>query len=204
MSDRDLKEETRVRYLKRALNEADHLADKLDLPREVRTIATAIFRRARQEELLPGRGVEEVVAAALYIGCKQEGVPRSPDDFARYSDYERKYLLRTAKYLESELGLDLEPFNPKPYVDRFVEQAHLSECIADEAKEIIDYCAKQGLFSGRSPTGIAAAAVYLASVNTKEKVRQKDLAEIADVTEVTIRKRYQEQEEALPDDWGSN
>ncbi|MDY7083308.1 MAG: transcription initiation factor IIB 3, partial [Halobacteria archaeon] len=43
----------------------------------------------------------------------------------------------------------------------------------------------------------AAAAVYLASILTNDKRTQNQIASVADVTEVTIRNRYQEQAEAI-------
>jgi transcription initiation factor TFIIB len=53
------------------------------------------------------------------------------------------------------------------------------------------------LTSGRGPTGIAAAASYVASVLTGERKTQREIAEIAQVTEVTIRNRYKELVERL-------
>jgi len=38
--------------------------------------------------------------------------------------------------------------------------------------------------------GLAASALYVASVMENESITQKDLAEAAGVTEVTIRNRY--------------
>jgi len=48
------------------------------------------------------------------------------------------------------------------------------------------------LTSGRGPTGIAAAATYIASVLAGERRTQREIAEVANVTEVTIRNRYKE------------
>jgi transcription initiation factor TFIIB len=48
------------------------------------------------------------------------------------------------------------------------------------------------LTSGRGPTGIAAAATYMATILTNERKTQREIAEIANVTEVTIRNRYKE------------
>ena len=56
---------------------------------------------------------------------------------------------------------------------------------------------EQKLTSGRGPTGIAAAASYIASVLTGERKTQREIAEIAQVTEVTIRNRYKELVERL-------
>ena len=44
--------------------------------------------------------------------------------------------------------------------------------------------------AGKDPMGLAAAALYVACVMENESITQKDLAEAASVTEVTIRNRY--------------
>ena len=53
------------------------------------------------------------------------------------------------------------------------------------------------LTSGRGPTGVAAAAIYVASVLCNERKTQKEIAEVVGVTEVTIRNRYKELTEHL-------
>ncbi len=65
------------------------------------------------------------------------------------------------------------------------------------ANEIIDTSAEQGMLSGKSPTGYAAAAIYAASLLCNEKKTQNEVASVAQVTEVTIRNRYQEQIAAM-------
>ena len=44
--------------------------------------------------------------------------------------------------------------------------------------------------------GLAAAAVYAASLLTNEKVTQSEVSEVASISEVTIRNRYHELLEA--------
>ena len=72
----------------------------------------------------------------------------------------------------------------------------LEEC-ADKVIEIIEKAMEKGLTSGRGPTGVAAAALYIASVLLGERKTQRDVADIAGVTEVTIRNRYKELTEQL-------
>ncbi|EQD62653.1 Transcription factor TFIIB, cyclin-related domain protein, partial [mine drainage metagenome] len=48
------------------------------------------------------------------------------------------------------------------------------------------------LTSGRGPTGVAAAAIYIASVQAGERRTQREVADVAGITEVTIRNRYKE------------
>ena len=63
--------------------------------------------------------------------------------------------------------------------------------------EIVDQALKQKLVSGRGPIGVVAAAVYIASVLNGEERTQKEIAEVAGVTEVTVRNRYRELKKAL-------
>jgi transcription initiation factor TFIIB len=53
------------------------------------------------------------------------------------------------------------------------------------------------LTSGRGPAGIAAAALYVAALLNDERKTQREVADIAGITEVTIRNRYKELLEKL-------
>ena len=66
-----------------------------------------------------------------------------------------------------------------------------------KAIEIIKKAEEKELTSGRGPTGVAAAAIYIASILGGERRTQREVAEVAGVTEVTIRNRYKELAEKL-------
>jgi transcription initiation factor TFIIB len=182
------------------MDEADRLAVDLDLSRDVRALGTEYYRDLRSQGKLPGCGVEEVIAAALYLGCKKNNVPRSPDEFAECSEYTKKQILRTAKYLEAVLDVDIEPTDPTMYVSRFAEELGVEDETKQEAMEILDVTIEEGLHAGKSPTGVAAAALYTAGLVTGNRLTQAEVAEIAEVTTVTVRERYQEQFEAYSSD----
>ena len=63
--------------------------------------------------------------------------------------------------------------------------------------EILEQAQKAELTSGRGPTGIAAAALYVSALLHGEKRTQREVADVAGVTEVTIRNRYKELLEEL-------
>ena len=185
------------RNLQFALSEIDRMASALGVPRAVREVASVIYRRALAEDLIRGRSIEGVATSALYAACRQEGIPRSLDEVAEVSRVPQKEIGRTYRYIAQELGLELEPVDPKQYVPRFCSELGLSEEVEQKTREIITQTAEEGLLSGKSPTGYAAAAIYAASLLCNEKKTQREVAEVAQVTEVTIRNRYQEQIEAM-------
>ena len=185
------------RNLQFALSESDRMASGLGVPRSVREVASVIYRRALNEDLIRGRSIEGVATATLYAACRKEGIPRSLEEVTAVSRVEQKEIGRTYRYISKELGLEMEPVDPKQYVPRFSSELDLPEEVQVKATEIIDKSAEAGLLSGKSPTGFAAAAIYAASLLCNEKKTQREVADVAQVTEVTIRNRYQEQIEAM-------
>lgn len=185
------------RNLAFALSELDRLASALGLPKSVREIASVIYRKSVEKNLVRGRSIEGVVAAALYAACRQAGVPRTLDEIAAYSRVDRKEVGRTYRFIARELGLKLMPTSPADYIPRFCTALGLSGEVQKKAIEIIKKAEEKELTSGRGPTGVAAAAIYIASILSGERRTQREVAEVAGVTEVTIRNRYKELAEKL-------
>jgi len=188
--------DSKERNLKQALGEIDRMASALGLPENVRETASVIYRRALKEDLLPGRSIEGVATAALYAAARQAGTPRSLDELATVSRVEKMELTRTYRYVVRELTLEIQPADPKSYVPRFASDLDLSDETEHRARELLDGAREQGVHSGKSPVGLAAAAVYAAALLTNEKVTQSEVSEVADISEVTIRNRYKELLEA--------
>jgi transcription initiation factor TFIIB len=185
------------RNLQFALSEIDRMSSALGVPRSVREVACVIYRRALKEDLIRGRSIEGVATSALYAACRNEGIPRSLSEVAAVSRVDRKEIGRTYRYVAQELGLEMKPVDPAKYVPRFCSGLGLNEEVQAKATEIIQVTTEKGLLSGKSPTGFAAAAIYAASLLCNEKKTQREVADVAQVTEVTIRNRYQEQIEAM-------
>ena len=168
------------RNLAFALSELDRDSSRLGLPRSVREAASVVYR-----------------SASLYAACRRCNVPRTLDEIAEVSRVTKKEVGRTYRFLTRELNIKLPPTSPVDYVPRFASELGLSGEAQSKAIEIIEKAMEKGLTSGRGPTGVAAAALYIASVLLGERKTQRDVADIAGVTEVTIRNRYKELTEQL-------
>ena len=188
--------DSKERNLKQALGEIDRMASALGLPENVRETASVIYRRALNDDLLPGRSIEGVATASLYAAARQAGTPRSLDEVANVSRVGKDEIGRTYRYVVRELGLEIEPADPKSYLPRFASDLGLSDEAERRARQLLDSAREAGIHSGKSPVGLAAAAVYAASLLTNEKVTQSEVSEVADISEVTIRNRYHELLEA--------
>ncbi|WP_418283080.1 transcription initiation factor IIB [Halorubrum sp. DTA98] len=188
--------DSKERNLKQALGEIDRMASALGLPDNVRETASVIYRRALDEDLLPGRSIEGVSTSSLYAAARQAGTPRSLDEIATVSRVEKAEIARTYRYVVRELKLEIRPADPESYVPRFASDLGLSDEVERRARELLDTAKRQGIHSGKSPVGLAAAAIYAASLLSNEKVTQSEVSDVANISEVTIRNRYHELLEA--------
>ena len=175
-----------------ALSALDRMSSALSLPRNVRETAAMIYRKATRKKLTRGRSIDGITAAVLYAACRQCNVPRTLEEISRVSQIKKKEIGRNYRNISHKLELKLLPTTPQDYISRFCSRLALNNDVQIKSMEILKKAASKELTSGRGPTGMAAAALYLASVICGEHRTQRKVAEVAGVTEVTIRNRYKE------------
>ena len=185
------------RNLAFALSKISKMGNALNLPKHVLEGASLIYRRAIKERIIRGRTLEGVVAGAVYVACREAKLTRTLGEVARASEVNKKEVGRNYRFLVNKLGYHIPPLKPGQYVTKFSNQLTMQGMVEEIAHKTLETAKEARLTSGRAPTGIAAAASYIASVLTGERKTQREIAEIAQVTEVTIRNRYKELAEKL-------
>jgi transcription initiation factor TFIIB len=185
------------RNLAVALSELSKLSSGLNLPKNILETASVIYRRAIKKKLIRGRSIHNVTAAAIYMSCRQCGVARTLDEIAASSSLNKKDIGRSYRFMVRELETFVPPSTSMHYAARFSNKLGISGKAEAIALRILNIAKGMKLTSGRGPTGIAAASTYVATVLTNERRTQREIAEVANVTEVTIRNRYKELLERL-------
>jgi len=185
------------RNLAFALSEISKIANNLNLPKNVLETASVIYRKAVKKGLIRGRSIQGVTTATIYVACRQCGVARTLEDISNASPVDKKEIARCYRFILKQLNYFIPPVKPSQYITKFCNQLTMQGNVEEIAHKILFAATELKLTSGRGPTGIAAAASYIASVLTGERKTQREIAEIAQVTEVTIRNRYKELVERL-------
>jgi len=180
------------RNLRLAMAELRRVASFLNLPTVVRDEASRVYNFVLQRGLVRGRSMESVIAACIYAACRSYNIPRTLDEISNASDVERKEIGKTYRFIIRKLGVKVTPSSPKDYISRFGSVLHLSPKTQHDALKILKKAEISELTSGRGPAGIAAAALYVAALLNNEKKTQREVADVAGITEVTIRNRYKE------------
>ena len=185
------------RNLSHALSELDRIVAGLKLPDNIKESAALLYRKTVEKELIRGRLIESVVAAVVYMVCRINGIPRTLDEISKVSGIEKKEIGRAYRFIKEQLDIKIPLSNPIYYVSKFATALNVSGKTQKDALDLIKKAIKKGLISGRGPTGVAAAAIYIAAAKNGEKKTQKEVADVAGVTEVTIRNRYRELKKEL-------
>jgi len=74
-------------------------------------------------------------------------------------------------------------------IARIASQIGLSEKTKRHAIKILKKAEEKKIIAGKDPMGMAASALYVASMETGENISQKTVALAGGITEVTIRNR---------------
>lgn len=178
------------RNLRQAFSELERLKDKLGLSDVIIEKTAYIYRKAQERGLVRGRTISSVLAAALYIACRESGTSRTLKDIASISNIKRKDIARTYRLLVLELNYKIPMVDPIKCIVRVANKANLSEKTKRQAMNIMHSVTRSGISAGKDPMGLAASVLYLSCMNTGESRTQTEISEAAGVTEVTVRNRY--------------
>ena len=180
------------RNLRNAFFKLDILKDRLGLSNTVVEKSAYIYRKAQERGLVRGRTIPGVLAAAIYISCREMGISRTLKDIAAYSDVKFKEVAKSYRLLCIELDLKVPIIDPMKYIAKVANKANLSEKTKRQAAEIMNNVTKREISTGKNPMGLAASVLYMSSMKTGENITQGDLSDAAGVTEVTLRNRYKD------------
>jgi len=172
------------------LGELHELSEKLRVPDAVTEEAARICARALGRGLAKGRTIKQITASSLYAACRESQVLTTLDEVAAASGIPRDDIAKSYRLLVTELDLKIPTADPAGYLAGVAARAKVSPEVEEDALKILSKAAKAGVTAGAYPTGLAASALYLASLIDGEYMTQAQAAGAAEVQEATIRKQY--------------
>jgi len=177
------------------------IASRLGISPIILNIAALIYKRMFEKGLTRGESIPGCAATSLYLACREHGFPRPLDEIVEESPANSKRIWRCIrKAVSKSISKSPKP-QIKDLIPRIATELIISGNTQIKAIEIIERAIEQGITFGKSPWGIAAAALYIAGVQLNERRTQEELARVAHVTEVTIRNRYKEIMQKLKLNW---
>jgi transcription initiation factor TFIIB len=173
--------------------------EKMGLPYSVVERTAYIYRRVQKKRMIMGRTMGGVLAACVYIACRQAGIPRTLNDVAKASNITYKEI--SSAYRLIVFGFDLR----MPSIDqiyclvRLANATEVSERVKRQSINFMKEIIEKELSAGKDPMGLAAAVLYLACQHHGDTTKtQRYFADAAGVTDVTIRNRCNELRNKMP------
>jgi transcription initiation factor TFIIB len=184
------------RSLSEALDELRRMGDRLQISSSVLKTASYIYRSAAEKDLIRGRTIKYLTAAAIYAAIRREGIPMTLKEMSSALDLDKNELSKNYRILVSELRIKMPTSDPATFVRKICSKAGLNKRVMLEATKIIRLAQRNKITSG-SPVSLAAASVYYASTLLGIDVTRRDIGLAADVTEVTVWNWYKALKEGL-------
>ena len=179
------------RNLNRAMIELKRISDKLNLPTYVQQEAALIYRKALKMGMVRGRSIKEMVASSTYLACRINCMSRKLSEVVAASGGNRRRIAKYYRKIFINLNLKIPPDEPAKYIAKIVNKIKIDPKIQTKAMELLRE-AKGYQLLGKTPSGLAAALLYIACKedggNHKRRT-QWELAQCAGVTQITVRNR---------------
>jgi len=180
-----------------ALPNLQRLQKRLSIPDTVAEDALRIYTQTVKKKLTMGRSIDTLLAASIFCALRVHGIPRTVEEITKIAQIPKKKVIKSYRLILMEvlpnLNLKVQHFGPSRYVDKFNDELKLSKQCRNTAVKIIENANKSGFNSaGKDPKGIAAAAIYIGSKICSENRTQKEISQLARVTEVTLRMRVKD------------
>ena len=181
--------DSQTRNLRIAMPELDRVATLIYLSEMGKLQAAQVYRKVLDKDLVRGRSIEAFVAASIYAVCRMNGIPRSLRNISKASTREYLEVARAYRILVRELDLRMPVDDSMKFVTSIASKLGVESRTEQRAVDILMSAKKHKGLAGKYPRGVAAAALYLACLENKEKRTQKDVALAAGTSEVTLRNR---------------
>jgi len=190
--------DSKTKNLNKATREIRRISEMLGISQSIAERASYIYRKALNKKLIRGRSITGIVAATIYIACKDAGVLFPIDKMeSLHENCSRKNVIHYYKLLLREMKMNVGVQDPAQYVSKIAIKARISGRAERKALEILSQIEGEPEMSGKKPISLAAGSLYLAALQVKEHVTQLRIAVASELTTITIRKRCLEIEQIL-------
>ncbi|MFX0009126.1 MAG: transcription initiation factor IIB family protein [Candidatus Hermodarchaeota archaeon] len=170
------------------------LTSKLNIPEYISETAWKIYTIVAKKKLTMGRSINGFIAGSLYAAIRVHDFPRLLDEVCEASLTPRRTVHRSLAMIIREvlpqLGLRYSPITAEILIFRFGNELDLPMKVQKTAIDLLRKASENGLKrTGKDPKGLAAACVYIAAKDGAIRKTQSLVADIAKITEVTLRSR---------------
>jgi transcription initiation factor TFIIB len=191
--DHILQFDSETRNLTQVIFSLKKCKEKLGLQYPIIERTVNIYKKVQYNKMIRGRTTQAVLAACVYIACRQVGIPRTLNDVARANNITSKEISSAYRLIVLKFDLNMPSIDQLNYLVRLANSTGVGEKVKRQSIRVMNEIIKKELSAGKDPMGLAAAVLYLVCQQHGDDTKtQRYFANIAGVTDVTIRNRCSE------------
>ncbi|KAL6183173.1 hypothetical protein ACLB2K_044584 [Fragaria x ananassa] len=169
------------------------VANRLGLGATIKDRASDIYKKVIDQKPLKYKTPAAVVAACVYVACRQESNPRTVKEMCSANGAKTKEVVRVKdfimKYLVTE-GQEIVIVHAADFLTHFCSVLGMSNIEVMAAQETVRN--SEELAIRRSPISLAAVVIYIIAQLSNDKKAVRDVALVTRVAEATIRNSYKD------------
>jgi len=180
------------RNLTNGFREITLQCNRINIAQNIQHRSQVMYKKVYDSKILRGKPINAIAASCIFLGCREENVPRSYKEICAISNLTKTELGRCVKKILRNIEGTSKIGTSDDYLSRFVSRLGLKFQLTDLARNISKTWLELDGGTSRSPISIAAASLYMAILCAKPSER-KTLQEICKVTgavETTVKTVY--------------
>ncbi|CEP62596.1 transcription factor TFIIIB subunit BRF1 LALA0_S05e09142g [Lachancea lanzarotensis] len=185
--------EATINNARRKLRAVSHA---LIIPEYVTEAATQWYTLALANNFVQGRRSQNVIAACLYIACRKEKTHHMLIDFSSRLQVSVYSIGATFLKMVKVLHITNLPLtDPSLFIQHFAEKLDLGDKkikVVKDAVKLAQRMARDWMYEGRRPAGIAGACLLLACRMNNLRRTHSEVVAVSHVAEETLQQRLNE------------
>jgi len=173
-----------------AFKEIQVMSERIGLSKIVVDSAKQLYKKVDEEKLLKGKAQDAIMAACIYIGCREQNLTRTFKEICALTKVSKKEIGRCYKALQPLFENPVQKISIDAYISRFASNLGLDNDVQKASLQLANKVMDLGVLAGKSPISLVSACLFYISSMSKVPVSAKDIAETAGCTEGTLKNAY--------------
>ncbi|KAA8493950.1 Transcription initiation factor IIB [Porphyridium purpureum] len=195
------------RYLMDVFSKIGQIAEHFSISKVVVDRTEEIFKRyydvltlkpdGTRSRSLPEDETNEIIAAALLIAFRDDGIARSFKEIVTLTKVPKQNIGARVKLIERDIGKSVrhaEPSSASDFIPRYCNRLSLPPSVSNAALHVYEKVRERDGVYGKQPNSIIAACLYLVCQISRDpehrKKTPKEIGGVAGVAEATVRQTY--------------
>ncbi|GAA6007280.1 hypothetical protein JCM10207_001569 [Rhodosporidiobolus poonsookiae] len=182
------------RDLHGAFREIATMCEAISLPKSIIDTTKMLFKRVDEEKVLRGKSEAAIIAACIFVACRQGRVPRTFKEIVALTNVSKKDIAAAFKQIDKLFDTSTPHGAASTDLDSLISRMCNHLALSVPLQRACSLCGSKavddGVLAGRNPITIASSCILFTTKLWGTPINLAELAKVGGVQESTIRTGY--------------